>query len=92
MLGKQDNCQAAVSVSLACEQGSQPEAWQLYLLHTWAEDDVRRKKVEIPQEIGFATKPQITLQQLRTCSVKARLITACWPTPATASTTRFARA
>ena len=31
MLGKQDNCQVAVSVSLACEQGSVPVAWQLYL-------------------------------------------------------------
>ena len=30
MLGKQDNCQVAVSVSLACEQGSLPVAWQMY--------------------------------------------------------------
>ncbi len=30
MLGKQDNCQVAVSVSLACEAASVPVAWQLY--------------------------------------------------------------
>ena len=65
VLGKQDNCQVAVSVSLACEQGSLPVAWQLYLPHTWAQDDVRRQKAGIPEDIGFATKPQIALQQLR---------------------------
>ena len=29
MLGKQDNCQVAVSVSLACQAGSLPVAWRL---------------------------------------------------------------
>ena len=29
MLGTQDNCQVAVSVSLACEEGSLPVAWRL---------------------------------------------------------------
>jgi len=31
MLGKQDNCQVVVSVSLAFDQGRLPVAWQLYL-------------------------------------------------------------
>lgn len=31
LLDKQDNCQIAVSVSLASEQASVPAAWQLYL-------------------------------------------------------------
>ncbi len=65
VLGKQDNCQVAVSVSLACEEGSLPVAWQLYLPHSWAEDAVRKKKAGIPEDIEFATKPQIALQQLR---------------------------
>jgi SRSO17 transposase len=65
VLGKQDNCQVAVSVSLACEQSSLPVAWQLYLPKIWAEDDARRQKSGIPEDIGFATKPQIALQQLR---------------------------
>ena len=65
VLGKQDNCQVAVSVSLACEHGSLPVAWQLYLPHHWAEDVVRRQKAGIPEDIEFATKPQIALQQLR---------------------------
>ena len=33
VLGKQDNCQVAVSVTLGCEEGSLPVAWQLYLPH-----------------------------------------------------------
>lgn len=66
MLGKQDNCQVAVSVSLACDQGSLPVAWQLYLPEDWAEDAVRRARAGVPQDIRFATKTQIALQQLRT--------------------------
>jgi len=65
VLGKQDNCQVAVSVSLACEQGSLPVAWQLYLPRNWAEDAERRHKAGIPEDIEFATKPHIALQQLR---------------------------
>lgn len=64
MLGKQDNCQVAVSVSLACEQGSLPVAWRLYLPHEWADDDERRRKAGVPEDVQFATKPQIALQQL----------------------------
>ena len=65
VLGKQDNCQVAVSVSLACEQGSLPVSWQLYLPRAWAEDAHRRLKAGVPEEIEFATKPQIALQHLR---------------------------
>jgi SRSO17 transposase len=64
MLGKQDNCQVAVSVSLACEQGSLPVAWRLYLPHEWADDEERRRKAGVPDDMRFATKPQIALQQL----------------------------
>jgi SRSO17 transposase len=64
MLGKQDNCQVAVSVSLACEEGSLPVAWRLYLPHEWADDAARRERAEVPAEVRFATKPQIALQQL----------------------------
>lgn len=65
VLGKQDNCQVAVSVTLACEEGSLPVAWQLYLPHIWAEDKARRLKAGVPEDIAFATKPQIALQQIR---------------------------
>ena len=65
MLGKQDNCQAAVSVTLACDQGSLPVAWRLYLPEEWAVDPARRGKAGVPEDVEFATKTQIALQQLR---------------------------
>jgi hypothetical protein len=43
-LGKQDNCQATVSVSLATEEASIPAAYRLYLPETWANDEERRKQ------------------------------------------------
>ena len=66
MLGKQDNCQVAVSVSLACEGGSIPVAWQLYLPEEWAGDALRRQQAGVPEEVRFATKTQIALAQLQT--------------------------
>ena len=65
VLGKQDHCQVAVSVTLAGEEGSLPVAWQLYLPHIWEQDAVLRKKAGIPEHIEFATRPPIALQQLR---------------------------
>ena len=64
-LGKQDNCQVAVSVSLATEQASVPIAWRLYLPEKWAKDPKRRKKAGVPREVKFQTKPDIALDQLR---------------------------
>lgn len=66
VLGKQDNCQVAVSLSLASDQGSLPVAWQLYLPEDWAADAERRAKAGVPEEVRFATKTQIALEQLRT--------------------------
>jgi len=64
-LGKQDNCQAVVSLSIANHQASLPIAHRLYLPQSWADDPQRRQKAKIPQDIVFQTKPQIALQQLR---------------------------
>lgn len=64
-LGKQDNCQVAVSLSFATEVGSVPIAYRLYLPKDWANDPARRKKAGVPDELTFATKPQIALDQMR---------------------------
>ena len=64
-LGKQDNCQVAVSLSLASAQGSIPIAYQLYLPKDWAAEPVRRKACGVPETQAFATKPQIALAQVR---------------------------
>src|SRR5882757_514454 len=64
-LGKQDNCQVAVSLSLSTERGSVPIDWRLYLPEKWAKDRRRRKKAGVPEELKFQTKPQIALEQIR---------------------------
>ena len=71
-LGKQDNCQVAVSLSLANRHASLPVAWRLYLPQEWADDRARRKKAHVPEEIAFATKPKIALDQIR-AALKAGL-------------------
>lgn len=64
-LGKQDNCQVAVSLSVANEQASLPVAYRLYLPEAWAEDPLRRTRAGVPNDITFETKPQIALDQIR---------------------------
>src|ERR1700722_4469688 len=64
-LGKQDNCEVAVSLSLANHHASLPVAYQLYLPQDWAQDRCRRRKVGVPEEVVFKTKPEIALEQLR---------------------------
>jgi SRSO17 transposase len=63
-LGKQDNCQVAVTISLANEQFSLPVRYQLYLPQSWADDRTRRAQCKVPEAIEFATKPAIALQLL----------------------------
>ena len=64
-LGKQANCQAVVTLSIANHHASLPIAYRLYLPKEWTEDAARRKKARIPEEITFKTKPQIALDQIR---------------------------
>ena len=63
-LGKQDNCQVAVSLSLANRHASLPVAYRLYLPEDWAKDSGRRRKTGVPEEISFKTKPEIALEQI----------------------------
>ncbi len=64
-LGKQDNCQIAVTLSVANHAASLPIAYRLYLPEAWANDPARRKKAHVPKEVEFRTKPQIALDQIR---------------------------
>ncbi len=63
-LGKQDNCQVAVSLSLANHHASLPVAYRLYLPEDWAKDSGRRRKTGVPEEVSFKTKPEIALEQI----------------------------
>jgi SRSO17 transposase len=63
-LGKQDNCQVAVSLSLANHHASLPVAYRLYLPEVWAQDGARRRKTGVPEDVVFKTKPEIALEQI----------------------------
>jgi len=64
-IGKQENCQVAVSLSVASEDWSLPIGYRLYLPETWASDRERREKAHIPEDVVFKTKPEIALDQIR---------------------------
>ena len=64
-LGKQDNCQVAVSLSIANDHASLPVAYRMYLPESWANDPERRDKAGVPEDLQFKTKPQIALEQIK---------------------------
>ena len=64
-LGKQDNCQVAVTLSIANDHASLPLAHRLYLPKAWADDPERRVRAGVPEEVIFQTKPAIALAQIR---------------------------
>jgi SRSO17 transposase len=89
-LGKQDNCQVAVTLAVANEHAGLPIGYRLYLPEAWAGDPARRAKAGVPEEIAFRTKPG----RSRSSRSARRSPTACrpgscWPMPATAATRSF---
>src|SRR6202158_5400583 len=64
-LGKQANCQVAVSLSIANHAASLPVAYRLYLPKDWVDDNARRRNAGVPLDISFKTKPEIALEQIR---------------------------
>src|SRR3954465_4665619 len=63
-LGKRDNRQAAVTLSVATEHASLPIAHRLYLPEGWAGAPARRAAAGVPDEVAFAAKPAIALGQV----------------------------
>ena len=63
-LGKTENCQVAVSLSLATADGSVPLDYRLYLPKEWAEDKGRCERAGVPKDIAFATKGEIAWAQI----------------------------
>jgi SRSO17 transposase len=64
VLGKQDNCQVVVTISLANDVLSVPACYRLYLPEIWAEDQVKRRAARIPPEVAFRKKWQIALDEI----------------------------
>ena len=65
LIGKRDNCQATVNLSVGTESASLPIAYELYLPETWSEDRERRRKAGVPDEVVFRTQPLIAAEQMQ---------------------------
>jgi len=63
-LGKQENCQVAVTISLANTVMSVPAAYRLYLPEAWAKDRGRREEAGVPKEVKFQKKWEIALAEI----------------------------
>ena len=63
-LGNVDNCQIGVFLSYASPLGHALLDRELYLPQEWTDDRERCQQVGIPEDRGFATKPQLARQML----------------------------
>jgi SRSO17 transposase len=62
--GRIDNCQIGVFLAYASRHGHALIDRALYLPQAWTRDGPRCRKAGIPDEVGFATKPEIARQML----------------------------
>jgi SRSO17 transposase len=63
--GKRENSQVATVLSYATKDAHVFLDRELYLPEGWARDRVRRVEAHVPQEVGFATKPQQAITMLK---------------------------
>lgn len=57
--GRVENCQIGVFLAYASPQGRTFIDRELYLPRSWTEDGERRRGAGVPDEVTFATKPQL---------------------------------
>jgi SRSO17 transposase len=62
--GKIDNCQIGVFLAYATPTGRALIDRELYLPKTWIDDRDRARAAGIPDEVGFATKPELARRML----------------------------
>ena len=61
-LGKTANCQVLVSVNAASDQASCPLGWRLFLPESWDQDEDRRRRARMPEEVRHMPKWQLALE------------------------------
>lgn len=62
LTGQVENCQVGVFLGYASPKGHALIDRELYLPAVWAEDADRRRAARIPEEVEFATKPQLAIR------------------------------
>ena len=78
-MGKEGNCQIAVTCCYTDPQATWPVAVRLYLPKGWSEAPERRRKARVPAEVPFQTKAEIALtllDQARAWGVPHRCVVA----------------
>ena len=61
-LGKTANCQVLVSVNVASDRASCPLQWRLFLPQSWDQDEERRRRARIPEDVRHVPKWQLALE------------------------------
>ena len=64
-VGKSANCQVNVEVAITDGLVAMPVGARLYLPESWTKDRARCREAGVPDEIAFATKPQIALDLIK---------------------------
>src|SRR5918992_1607874 len=62
--GRTENCQIGVFLCYASKKGAAFIDRALYLPKQWAKDAERRAEAGVPEEVGFATKPELARRML----------------------------
>lgn len=68
--GRIENCQIGVFLAYSTDRGTAFIDRALYLPKSWTDDAARLHEAGVPEEVGFATKPELARQMLR-CALKA---------------------
>jgi SRSO17 transposase len=76
--GRRENCQIGVFLSYASAKGRTFLDRELYLPQEWADDAERRREAGVPEEVAFATKPELAQRMLERAFVAA--VPAAWVT------------
>jgi SRSO17 transposase len=63
--GKVENCVTWVLAALVTVSGQAWIDFDVYMPQCWATDPQRRRKAGIPQDLEFATKPELAIEQLK---------------------------
>lgn len=63
-LGRRDNCQVAVSLHLASPTSGACIGMRLFLPESWSDDELRRRRAQIPDDVHHQEKWRIALDML----------------------------
>lgn len=62
--GRIENCQVGVFLALAGSRGRALIDRELYLPQSWRQDQARCRAAGVPEDVSFATKPQLAMKML----------------------------